>query len=272
MGELPTRRSHWGEGIIIAARIAIQLLGPITAAQAGARVPVQGQRQLKFLAALALSPDQVVSKDSIIADSWGSDPPRTVSAQVQNSAWMIRRAFEQAGAGRHVVLSHAVGYQLRVAPDRVDLFTFRDMARDARELCHAGDHHGALARLDAALALWKGPALADITSGRLRLRADLLDRERTAAQELRAELDLCLGHFEEAVAQFEHLVSRDPLREDLYERLMRAYQQAGRQADAIAVFHQARQVLADELGILPGRRLTAVLEGILNQRPVHAPA
>ncbi|MFK0220200.1 BTAD domain-containing putative transcriptional regulator [Streptomyces vinaceus] len=244
----------------------VQLLGPVIAFNAEARVPVQGQRQLKFLASLALGAGQMVTKESIVEDSWDTDPPKTVSGQLQNSAWMIRTAFEGVGVGREILASHALGYQLHVPASRVDVCVFRDMVRESKEQGQAGRYREASDRLDEALALWKGQALANVTSARLRARADGLDRERLAALEQRARLDVKLGRNEEAIARLNGLIAGDPLREDLYVALMHAYYGADRQADALHVFHQAKRTLMDEIGIMPGRRLRETMQSILAQQ------
>ncbi|MEU5092347.1 AfsR/SARP family transcriptional regulator [Streptomyces sp. NPDC021356] len=129
----------------------------------------------------------------------------------------------------------------------------------------AGDVPAAASGLDRALGLWQGPALADLDSDRLRARGRALDRERTAALELRAQADVLLGRFTEAVAQLEELVAADPLREDLHALLMRAFYGAGRQADAIAAFHRASRALREEIGVAPGRLLRSTMRAVLEE-------
>ncbi|WP_323392299.1 AfsR/SARP family transcriptional regulator [Streptomyces jumonjinensis] len=228
-------------------------------------IPIRGQRQRRFLASLALRPGQVISKEAIIEDSWDGEPPRTVAGQLQTSAWMLRTALEDAGLGRDALGSHDRGYELRVRTDSIDLFVFREAVRSVRELHARGRHREASERLDAALALWKGPVFADVTSSRLRLKGETLEEERTAAVELRALIDVGLGHYGDAITQLSELVGRDPFREDLYVSLMKAYYAEGRQADAIQVFHRAKHILREEIGISPGERMTRVMQAILRQ-------
>ncbi|MCI0386763.1 BTAD domain-containing putative transcriptional regulator [Streptomyces sp. CNQ085] len=245
--------------------VTIQLLGSVSLLKETVRIPIRGQRQRRFFASLALRPGQVISKEAIIEDSWGDDPPVTVSGQLQTTAWMIRTALREAGVGRDALGSSDRGYELRVPLASVDLFAFREAVRSARESYKQGRYEEASERLDAALTLWKGSAFADVTSSRLRLRAKSLEDERTAAAELRALVDFGLGYYSDAIARLSELVHRDPYREDLYVSLMRAYYAEGRQADAIQVFHRAKDILREQIGISPGERMTSVMQAILRQ-------
>nr|CCB84776.1 CphR protein [Streptantibioticus cattleyicolor NRRL 8057 = DSM 46488] len=245
--------------------MTIRLLGPVTLVKDDVPIPVKGQRQRRFLASLALRPGQVVAKEAIIEDSWDGEPPQTVSGQLQTSAWMIRTALAEAGLPRDALGSYDHGYALRVPPHAVDLFVFREAVRGARELHTAGKDEAAGEQLDAGLGLWTGPAFADATSGRLRLRGQALQEEWTAAVGLRALIDVTLGHYDDAITRLSELVDRDPFREDLYVSLMKAYYAEGRQADAIQVYHRAKDILREQIGISPGERMTTVMQAILRQ-------
>ncbi|MFC7817464.1 MULTISPECIES: AfsR/SARP family transcriptional regulator [unclassified Streptomyces] len=245
--------------------MTIQLLGPVTLLKGPARIPIRGQRQRRFFASLALRPNQVISKETIIEDSWGDEPPVTVSGQLQTTAWMIRTALGEAGVGRDALGSNDRGYELRVPPASVDLFAFRETVRSAREAHKQGRFEDASELLDGALSRWKGSAFADVTSSRLHVTAKSLEEERTAAAELRALVDFGLGHYSDAIARLSDLVHRDPYREDLYVSLMRAYYAEGRQTDAIQVFHRAKEILREQIGISPGERMTTAMQAILRQ-------
>ncbi|MER5357242.1 BTAD domain-containing putative transcriptional regulator [Streptomyces sp. NPDC002785] len=245
--------------------VTIRLLGPVSLVKDTVPIPIRGQRQRRFLTSLALRPGQVISKEAIIEDSWDGEPPLTVSGQLQTSAWTIRNALSEAGLARDALGSHDRGYELRVPTDSIDLFVFRDRVRGIRELHARRRYQEASEQLDAALALWKGPAFADVTSSRLRLRAETLEEERTVAVELRALIDVGLGHYGDAITRLSELVYRDPFREDLYVSLMKAYYAEGRQADAIQVFHRAKDILREQIGISPGERMTSVMQAILRQ-------
>ncbi|MBC7270411.1 MULTISPECIES: AfsR/SARP family transcriptional regulator [Streptomyces] len=245
--------------------VTIRLLGPVALVRGGVPIPIPGQRQRRFLASLVLRAGQVISKEAISDDSWDGEPPLTVSGQLQTSAWMIRRVLEQAGLPRDTLGSHDRGYELRVPPGAIDLTVFRETVREARDLYGRAQHRDASDRLDTALELWQGPALADVTSSRLRLKAEALEEERTGAVELRALIDIGLGRHNEAIARLSELVDRDPFREDLYVSLMKAYYAEGRQVDAIQVFHRAKRLLREQIGINPGARMTKAMQAILSQ-------
>ncbi|MGK5642070.1 AfsR/SARP family transcriptional regulator [Streptomyces sp. URMC 126] len=245
--------------------VTIRLLGTVSFLKDGVPVPLQGQRQRRFLASLALRNGQVVSKEAISEDSWDGEPPLTVSGQLQTSAWMVRKVLAQAGIPRDTLVSHDRGYELRMAHEAVDLFVFREAVHSARESYQRGRYADAAGRLDAALALWRGPALADVTSSRLRLKAEALEAERTSAVELRAQTDIALGRHPEAIKRLSELIDRDPFREDLYVSLMKVYYAEGRQTDAIQVFHEAKRILREQIGVNPGARMTTVMQAILRQ-------
>ncbi|MEU0073121.1 BTAD domain-containing putative transcriptional regulator [Streptomyces sp. NPDC006332] len=245
--------------------VTIRLLGPLALVRGAEAIPVPGQRQRRFFASLALHAGQVVSKERISEDSWDDEPPLTVSGQLQTSAWMIRRVLERAGLPRETLGSHESGYELRAPQDAVDLFVFRDAVRQARSDYALGRHREASERLNTALGLWKGSAFPDVTSTRLRQKAEMLEEERKAAFELRALIDIDLGHYAEAITRLSELVDHDPFREDLYAGLMRAYYAEGRQADAIQVYHQAKKMLREHIGINPGTRMMNVMQAILRQ-------
>ncbi|MEV7090321.1 BTAD domain-containing putative transcriptional regulator [Streptomyces sp. NPDC093085] len=245
--------------------VTVRLLGPPALVRGTDVIPVPGQRQRRFFTSLALRAGHVVSKETISEDSWDGEPPLTVAGQLQTSAWMIRRVLEQAGLSRSTLGSYDHGYELRVPPEAVDLFVFRDAVRQARDKYALGLHRDASDLLNTALTRWTGPAFPDVTSSRLRRRAEALEQERKAAFELRALIDIGLGHYTEAISRLSELVGHDPFREDLYASLMRAYYAEGRQADAIRVYHQAKKILREQIGINPGTRMVTVMEAILRQ-------
>jgi DNA-binding SARP family transcriptional activator len=123
-------------------------------------------------------------------------------------------------------------------------------------------------RLGAALALWRGPALADVAAdGVAAASAARLEELRLAAQERYGEALLAAGAVAEAVAQLQDLVDQHPLREGPLGLLMRALYRSGRQADALAAYRRGRDALVEELGIEPGAQLRDLEGAILRQDP-----
>ncbi|MER6654262.1 AfsR/SARP family transcriptional regulator [Streptomyces sp. NPDC000971] len=245
--------------------VQIRILGPISMISQNVPVPLAGQRQLRVLTALALVSGRTVNTPELIAQLWGEHPPRTAPGQLQTSVWMIRRALASVGAPQETVLSTASGYQLDPAYCEIDSDIFRRNVATAKKLVRADLKEEALDLLRDALALWRGPALATISSSALQTRAARLEEERVAALQQRIGLEITLGQYEEAIVELTDLIVLHPLREELYAHLMQALYLSGRQADALAVFRRARSTLTDELGIYPGPRLTTLERAILRQ-------
>ena len=123
--------------------------------------------------------------------------------------------------------------------------------------------------LSAALALWRGPALADFAYEPFAQRAiTALEELRTQAIEDRIEADLALGRAAELVPELEQLIHDHPFRERLRGSLMLALYRSGRQADALQAYRDARSLLAEELGLEPGLALRELETAILRQDPV----
>ncbi|WP_432104327.1 AfsR/SARP family transcriptional regulator [Streptomyces sp. bgisy091] len=245
--------------------VQIRILGPVSMVYRNVVVPLTGQRQLRVLAALALVSGRPVGTPELIGQLWGEDPPRTASGQLQTSVWMIRRAMAAVGVPQETVLSTASGYQLDPAHCEIDSEIFRRNIATAKKLVRAELKEEALDLLKNALSLWRGPALAGISSTALQTRAARLEEERVAALQQRICLEITLGEYEEAIGELTDLIALHPLREELYGHLMQALYLSGRQADALAVFRRARNTLTDELGIYPGPRLTTLERAILRQ-------
>ena len=243
------------------------VLGPVEVRVPGRPATSLPPALRALLARLALSPRRVVSVDTLVDALWGDDLPSDVGNALQIRVSKLRRALVAAGLPGDVVATRAPGYQLAVDPDAVDASSFeRLLARARRE---SGDGTGAdvLATLEEALALWRGPALADVGQGEwIEAETARLEELRLGALEVRLELLLDLGRSAEAVADLERLVALHPLRERLHRLLMLALYRAGRQADALTLYHRLRERLAEELGIDPAPDLQALAEAILRQQ------
>ena len=157
------------------------------------------------------------------------------------------------------------GYVLRADPSEVDAFRFQSILRDARRLLPI-EPKAAVGAFDEALALWRGPAFADLGEERsLLAEAARLDELRLAAIEDRTEAMLTLGRHAEVIGELEMLTANHPLRERLWGQLVLALYRSGRQAEALAAFERARKFLAEELGIDPSPELRRLHERILRQ-------
>ncbi|MFI6890101.1 BTAD domain-containing putative transcriptional regulator [Streptosporangium canum] len=240
----------------------VAVLGPIqVSADDGTSIDVGGARLRGLLARLALSAGQVVQAESLVDALWGEHPPAGAAKALHALVYRLRKAL-----GSVAVESVATGYRLRVRAEDVDADRFEDLAARGRRELAADQPDRAAALLGEALALWRGPALADVLDAPFSgTAAARLEEVRIAAAEDRFDAGLRLGHHTAILADLEAASAEHPLRERLATLRMRALHAAGRQADALGVFEQVRSTLADQLGIDPSEELRttrlAVLRG-----------
>ncbi|MFI5682422.1 BTAD domain-containing putative transcriptional regulator [Streptomyces sp. NPDC051636] len=217
----------------------------------GTSVPVGGARLRALLTVLALRPGRTVPVSLLVDEVWDGDPPADATGAVQALVGRLRRAL-----GTDAVASADGGYRLAAAPDDIDLHRFERLTGEGLRALADGDPAKAAAVLDDALALWHGPALADLpdrTAGAARCetrRLDALRARHTAA--------LALGHAGQALPGLTALCDTHPLDEPLQTLRLRALRDAGRTAEALAAYEDVRQLLAERLGSDPGPELRAL--------------
>jgi class 3 adenylate cyclase len=239
--------------------VDFRILGPLEVCEGDRVLSVGGPRHRALLGLLLLHANEVVPAERLIEDLYGGSPPPTASASLQNSVSKLRK---QLGSG--VVETRPPGYRLPVGPDDLDLSRFERLVAEARE----APVEKRAAKLREALALWRGPALADLAYEPFaQTEAGRLEELRLAALEERIDADLELARHGELVAELEALVRHHPLRERLRGQLMLALYRTGRQADALQAYANARRTLVDELGLEPGRALQRLEQAILRQEP-----
>ncbi|MFB4293377.1 BTAD domain-containing putative transcriptional regulator [Nonomuraea sp. ATR24] len=224
----------------------------------GSEVALGGPARRALLACLLLTPGQVVPRERLIDVLYGDRPPGDVRHALQSQVSRLRRD------GVAVELS-AAGYLLAVAPDDVDAHRFLRLAAEGRDAL-PGDPGLSARLLREALALWRGPAVADLDPA----FGAALEERRLEALEDRIEADLLRGRAREVIPELGELIDRHPLRERLRGQLMRALQAEGRQAEALVAFERARRVLADELGADPSPALTGLHRSLLHGEPAPA--
>jgi DNA-binding SARP family transcriptional activator len=244
--------------------LEFRILGPLEVRDGDRPVEVRGAKQKLLLGKLVLNANKVVSSEALINVLWGEDPPDTARKALQMHISQLRKLLERDG-GQPVIVTRPPGYELRVGAASVDSARFE---RALGEADRAGGPRAMAERLREALALWRGPALADVERGdALRGEVARLDELRLGATEDRIDADLALGDHAAVIPELEALVAEDPLRERLRAQLMLALYRSGRQADALALYRDTRRVLVDELGIEPSRKLRELEERILVQDP-----
>jgi class 3 adenylate cyclase/tetratricopeptide (TPR) repeat protein len=215
------------------------------------------QRMRALLAFLLLHANEPVSSDRLIDEVWGPAPAKTAGASLQNYVSRLRKAI-----GAELLVSGPGGYVLRVDPERFDLARFERLTAEAR----GAEPRERAEKLRAALALWRGPALEDLAFEPFaRDEVGRLEEARLSALEQRIDADLELGSAGELVGELEQLVGEQPLRERFRAQLMLALYRAGRQADALEAYRDARRVLMDELGLEPSEELRSLQQAILQQ-------
>ncbi|PSL52825.1 DNA-binding SARP family transcriptional activator [Saccharothrix carnea] len=225
-------------------------------------MPVGGARERYVLAALLLNADRVTPAERLIGELW-SQPPRSARAQLHN---LVSRLRARLGDG--VIVTRPTGYQLSTRGAEVDLVEFRESAERGRRAAEAGDHAVAEEAFGAALAVWRGPALADVDDERAGPIRAALHEERLAAQEGRLAARLALERYDEVLADVAPLIDEHPYRERLYETRMVALAAVGRQADALEVYRQAYRKLDDDLGVRPGAALRELEQRVLRGEPL----
>jgi DNA-binding SARP family transcriptional activator/class 3 adenylate cyclase len=237
--------------------LEFRILGPLEVLKDGRALALGGQKQRALLALLLLDAGRVVSVDRIVDALWGERPPRTAPTSLQNFVSHLRKAL-----GADVLVTRPPGYLLRIGPEQVDLERFRMLVEAAKR--SSGEERAV--KLRQGLAFWRGPPLADFALDEFaQPEIGRLEELRLAALEERIDAELETGAHAGLVGELESLIEEHPLREGLRRQLMLVLYRSGRQAEALQVYHDARRVLVDELGIDPSRSLQHVHGAILRQ-------
>ncbi|MCW2931120.1 MAG: hypothetical protein JWM19_2082, partial [Actinomycetia bacterium] len=245
----------------------IGLLGTLTVADdAGRPVRVGGQRVRALLTMLALDAGHVVPAYSLIDRLWGDDDSRPADAAnaLQSLVSRLRAGLRDGGVDPGVIESSPAGYRLAVPPDAVDAIAFEAAARAGARSLGSGDPAEAARILRAALATWRGPALADVAGEDFAAAVTArLAEARRAAQLDRVDAVIALGDGATVTGELRAIVTSDPLSERPRALLMRALVAGGRHAEALAAYHELRDQLADQLGVDPSPALEQLYLGIL---------
>jgi DNA-binding SARP family transcriptional activator/tetratricopeptide (TPR) repeat protein len=260
-----------------AVSLRVGVLGPVTVWRGGREVTAGQPRQLAVLGVLASRANRVVSRGELVDAVWGDQPPASVDSGIYTYVAGLRRVLEpdrprrdpdrsRRAPGR-VLVSSGGGYLLRLDPGGLDAKQFEESLGRSRGLRASGDPRGAARVLDEALGLWRGQPFAGVPGPFAEAERLRLTELRTTAAEERADLVLAQGHAAVAVPELAALVAEHPLRERARGLLMIALYRCGRQAEALRVFHDARERLAEELGIDPGTELARIHQRVLAMDP-----
>ena len=243
----------------------VRILGPLQVEDGRGPVALGGHKPRTLLAALVVAGGEVVPADRLLAELWGDTPPPGAATALRAYVSRLRGAL-----GPVATLHHRLpGYCLDLGATELDAAVFEQLVGSARSAAGAGDHEQALTDADAALALWRGDVLAEFAEAEFAAVPTARWTElRTGAEEVRAEALLELGRAAEALPELDAVVRRHPSRERPAVARMRALYATGRQADALAAYHELRTRLADDLGVEPAAPARSLYRRIL----VHDPA
>lgn len=243
----------------------VRLLGCIEVDVEGSAVRIGAAKARWLFAFLALHVGRSRSVESIIDALWGEHPPSSAPNLVQGYVSALRKIV-----GREHIRTTENGYALVIEDSAVDVVRFQELVRRARSV-GTSEPHAALKLLDEALAFWEGTPFGEgPPEGPLAAASARLTEQRLEAAELHAQTLLDLGDHYEAIAELAELIEQHPYREALRATLALALYRNDRQVDALRCLAEARRVLADDLGVSPGRRLVEVEHQILNHDPALA--
>jgi DNA-binding SARP family transcriptional activator len=242
--------------------VRFRILGPVEVWTGQDWGGIGSPKWRALVAALLLGRGQPVSTDQLIAELWGDDPPDRAANLVSVYVLRLRRVLGDDQG--QVLITRAPGYQLQIDPGDLDAERFQVLATQGRRALVAGHSSRAAEVLAEALGLWRGRALADVPpSALVTAGARRLEEARLAALELRIEADMGCGLHAQLVPELRRLLSDQPLREEFWGQLIRALDGAGRHAEALAAYGQAREVISEELGVDPGPDLQRLYQAML---------
>ena len=231
-----------------------RLLGPLEIRAGEDWLGIGAPKWRAVLAALLIKAGQIVPADVLINEVWPDTPPAKAGNLISIYVLRLRRLLGDTDST--LLVTRAPGYLLRLAPGDTDAQVFEDLVRTGRRAYAAGDPEQAAAQLAEALALWHGSPLADVPATTLvETEAERLADLRLDAAELRVTAELACGSHAQVIPELRRLLADHSLRENLWLLLMRALDGAGRHAEALEAYGQARSVLAEELGVDPGAEL-----------------
>lgn len=268
---------------VVIRQVEFRVLGPLDVRDSGSDLTPGSAHQRRLLTALLVYHPQVVSTDRLLDVLWGDSPPSTALKTLRTYLSRLRAALapapshDAAGSGapavdQSLIVTRSPGYQLSVAPERIDARRFESLLERARQDI-TDRPRDALAMLDEALGLWRGAAFAEFAHEDFaRGEAGRLEELRLAAVEEWLEAMIGAGLHSRAAAEATVFVDAHPLRERPRAQLMRAFYADGRQSEALATYQRCRHLLADELGVEPSAALQQLHRDMLRQRVEPLPS
>lgn len=252
-------------------QLDIMVLGHLTASVADTSCLPTASKPRQLFALLALNAGHVVSVTEMAEEIWGSDPPRSSTATLHTYIRILRKILDSAyghdklSSSKDVLVTRNNGYLLDIEPEQVDAGRYRRLAAAGRRAADSGGHAAASEYLAAALRLWRGPALSDVTIGpRLGSETAWLEESRLSDLELRIDSDLRLGRHQLLLGELAALCVRYPMVESFHAQYMLALFRSGRQQQAMETYQRLWRVLDDQLGVEPTPRLRRLHHAIIS--------
>ena len=239
-----------------------RILGPLEVRSELGAVALGGIKPRAVLAVLLLNANEPVSSERLAVALWGEEAPAGAAKTVQVHVSRLRKALDDP----EIVATTPAGYRLQLHPGQLDAERFERLVEDGRRTMAAGQPEQAGTILREALALWRGPPLADLSFEPFaQPEIARLEEQRLSALEARVDADLAAGRHAVVVGELERLVALHPTRERLAGQLMLALYRCGRQAEALEAYRDARERLVAEVGVEPGPELRRLHEAVLRQ-------
>jgi SARP family transcriptional regulator, regulator of embCAB operon len=252
-------------------QVGFSVLGPVQMTIDGVAVNLGTPKQRAVLATLLINRNRAVSKDTLITDTWQNRPPANPAASLHTYVAEVRKLLKDAGLDATAVLATAApGYRLTVADMQCDIGRFAAKHAAGVAAMSHGDFEQARLLLRAALDEWKGPALADLQDLHFaQAFAAAANRDRLIAIGHWAEAEIACGRGQDVLGELERLVAEYPYEEPLWVQLVTALYLSGRQAAALAACRRLREILDNDLALVPGPRIRELEEQVLRQLPLQ---
>jgi SARP family transcriptional regulator, regulator of embCAB operon len=245
-------------------KMRYELLGSVRVVHSDGVTILSARKMEILLAVLLARADQVVTTGQLFTELWGEQAPRRANASLHVYVSQLRKFLSRPGRTDSPIVTHPPGYLLRIGVDDIDALHFQREVTRGRALLAVGDHEAAIPVFEAALALWRGPALDDLRDGPIvNGYVTWLEESRVDCLEMLVEAYLKCGRHREVIGRLQTLIAEHPLREAFYRYLMLALYHSERRAEALQLYQVARQRLNDELGLEPCRSLRELQQDIL---------
>lgn len=246
------------------------VLGPLAVEHEGKSHVPSAPKLRTVLAMLLVHSDQVVPVPTLITDLWDDLPPASGLTTLQTYILNLRKYFvcvtglSATEVAKKILITQPGGYLLHLEAHAFDVHRYEALVNSGLAALAKGNDEDGIADLDAALRTWRGPALMDVTAGRiLESNALQLSESRLVATEYMIDAELRLGRYREILSRLAALCAEYPLNERLHAQYMRALNLSGRRAQALEVFHRLRCTLVNDLGLDPQHSLQQLHAAIL---------